>query len=357
MKKTTLMLCAFIASAGIMTAQQVKMPAAYYETSPAVAAQELAFPANVGPRVINENLNVPFTGTYGATSGNRTADVIYDNGAYFNVAGTPDLSVLESVSLGMGTYGPAASYVNGYSVADDVILTETYEISSVDLFAYQTNEVAPTIFDVYLQVWDGDPSAGANVIWGDLISGLFGGAEYSGANRVLESDQTATNRQINRVTANTDGLVLAPGTYWIEFSFDGSGASGPWAAPIAILGQSTTGNAMQSDGTDWTALEDGSTLTPYGLPFVMYGTSVVGISDNALAGFSYYPNPTNDLLNLKANSNIEAVSLYNLLGQKVIDVKVGAVSSQISLGDLATGTYLMQVTVDGQIGTYRITKN
>lgn len=357
MKKTTLMLCAFITTAGIMSAQQAQMPAAYYDTSTSASVQDLAFPANVGPRIINENLNVPFTGNYGATSGNRMADVIYDNGPYFNVAGTPNLSVLESETLGMGTYGPAASYVNGYSLADDVILTESYEISSIDLFAYQTNEVAPTIFDVYLQVWDGDPSAGGSIIWGDLVTGLFGGAEYSGANRVLETDQNNPNRQINRVTANTDGLILDPGTYWIEFSFEGSGASGPWGAPIAILGQATTGNAMQNNGTEWTILEDGGTVTPYGLPFVMYGSSVVGISDNALAGFNYYPNPTTDIINLKANSNIEAVSLYNLLGQKVMDVKVGAVSSQINLVDLATGAYLMQVTVDGQVGTYRITKN
>lgn len=357
MKKTTLMLCAFVASLGIMNAQQVQMPAAYFNTSAPDVAQEVAFPVT-GERVINPNITVPFTGLYGSQYGNRTADdVIYDNGPYFNVAGTPDLSVLESVTLGMGTYGPSASYAGGFSVADDVILTEAYNVSAIDFFAYQTNEVAPTISEVYVRIYDGDPSAGGSIIWGDLTTGRQDDAIWSGANRVLESDQSATNRQINRVTAATDGLTLDPGTYWIEFSFEGFGASGPWAAPIAILGQATTGNAMQSNGSEWTILEDGGTLTPYGLPFVMYGTSVAGINDNVFSGFDFYPNPTSDILNLRAKNNIESVSLFNLLGQKVMDVKVGATTSNINLANLSTGNYIMKVSIDGQTGTYKITKN
>ncbi len=354
MKKTTLMLCAFIASAGLMTAQQVQLPAAYNNNTPAV--QEMAIPLQDGSSQRNPNVNIPFTGTYGSSASNRTADVIFDNGPYFNVAGNPDLSVLESVTLGMGTYGPSASYAAGYSVADDVILTEGYDISSIEFFAYQTNEIAPTISQVYVQVWEGDPSAGGTVVWGDLVIGIIGGASYANANRVLESDQSATNRQINRVIADTDGLTLDPGSYWIEWSFEGFGASGPWAAPVVILGESTTGNAMQFNGTDWTGLLDGGTSTPYGLPFIMYGTPTVGVKDNVLAGFSFYPNPTQDVLNLKANNTIESVTLFNLLGQKVMTVKVDATTSNINIGTLAKGNYIMQVTVEGQTGTFKVTR-
>ena len=355
MKKTTLMLCAFIASVGLMKAQEVQLPAAYYNNN-TPAVQEMAIPIQEQSSQRDLNVKIPFTGTYGVPNSNRTADVVFDNGPYFNVEGSPDLSVLESESLGMGTYGPSASYSAGYSVADEVVLTEGYEISSIDFFAYQTNEIAPTISQVYVQVWEGDPSGGATVIWGDLSVGVFDGASYADANRVLESDQSAANRQINRVTAATDGLILEPGTYWIEWSFEGFGASGPWAAPIVILGEATTGNAMQNNGTEWAPLLDGGTNTPYGLPFVMYGTPTVGIKDNVLAGFSFYPNPTSDVLNLKANGNIESVSLFNLLGQKVKSVKVDATSSNISLEGLAKGNYVMQVTVDGQTANYKITK-
>ncbi len=43
----------------------------------------------------------------------------------------------------------------------------------------------------------------------------------------------------------TIGTALAQGTYWVQSATDGSLASGPWAPPITILGQTTTGNALQ----------------------------------------------------------------------------------------------------------------
>ena len=359
MKKITLVVCAFIASIGLMKAQEVQLPAAYYNNNAPASVQEMAFQSEEGSSQRNLNVNIPFTGTYGAdgtSSSSRAAVMVYDNGPYFNVTGTPDLSVLESVTLGMGIYGPSAAYASGNSVADEVVLAEAYDIEFIDVFAYQTGELAPTVNGVYVQIWSGDPSAAGSVIWGDLTTNIIDGAIYSGANRVLESDQAATNRQINRVTASTMGLTLPAGTYWVEYSLEGSGPSGPWAAPVAILGQATTGNAIQHTSTGWAPLEDSGSLTPYGVAFVMYGAAALSVKDNALAGFNFYPNPTSDVLNLSANNNIESVSLFNLLGQKVMTVNVEATTSNISLAGLATGTYVMKVTVDGQTGTYKVTK-
>ncbi len=88
---------------------------------------------------------------------------------------------------------------------------------------------------------------------------------------------------------------------------------------------------------------------------VIDGTNL-SVSDNTIEGFSYYPNPTNGILNLKSVENIENVSLYNLLGQIVIDNRVNATTSLVDISGLSTGTYLMKVTVNGQIGTYRVLK-
>src|SRR5690606_16234544 len=76
----------------------------------------------------------------------------------------------------------------------------------------------------------------------------------------------------------------------------------------------------------------------------------VGISENAMEGFAYYPNPTTDVLSLKSVNSIDSVSIYNLLGQKVLDTEIGATDSNISLSGLTAGTYIMKVTVDGQTG-------
>jgi hypothetical protein len=89
---------------------------------------------------------------------------------------------------------------------------------------------------------------------------------------------------------------------------------------------------------------------------VIDGTNL-GTADNSIAGFSYYPNPTTGVLNLSSVDNIERVSLYNLLGQRVMDRQVGATTTQMDVSGLSTGTYLMKVTVNGQTGTYKVLKD
>ncbi len=88
---------------------------------------------------------------------------------------------------------------------------------------------------------------------------------------------------------------------------------------------------------------------------IIDGTNL-GVSDNTIAGFSFYPNPTNSVLNLQSAENIENVSIYNILGQSVFENAVNATNSQIDISGLSTGTYLMKVTVNGEIGTYRVLK-
>jgi hypothetical protein len=87
------------------------------------------------------------------------------------------------------------------------------------------------------------------------------------------------------------------------------------------------------------------------------GSLAVGIAENALEGFAYYPNPTNGSLSLKSVNNIESVALFNMLGQNVLSAKVGATTSDLDISALATGTYVMKVVVEGQTGTFRVLKN
>ncbi|PHR12253.1 MAG: hypothetical protein COA40_08220, partial [Aequorivita sp.] len=46
----------------------------------------------------------------------------------------------------------------------------------------------------------------------------------------------------------------------------------------------------------------------------------------------------------------------NLLGQRVMDSQVGAAEASLDVSGLSTGTYLMKVTVNGQVGTYKVLK-
>ena len=93
-----------------------------------------------------------------------------------------------------------------------------------------------------------------------------------------------------------------------------------------------------------------------GITDIVIECDILGVDDNAIAGFSYYPNPAEDALNLQSVDTIEQVAIFNMLGQKVVDQAVGATTSQLNVSHLATGTYVMKVTVNGQVGTYKVIK-
>lgn len=85
--------------------------------------------------------------------------------------------------------------------------------------------------------------------------------------------------------------------------------------------------------------------------------NLIGVAENALEGFSFYPNPTSSSLSLKSVKNIDTVLIYNLLGQKVLGAKVDATTSNLDISRLNVGTYIMQVSIEGKTGTYKILKN
>lgn len=171
----------------------------------------------------------------------------------------------------MNTIGSQAKLVDGTSIADDVIFPYDVDVTSIDLFAYQTGATVPSVTAVYVRVWNGDPSAGGTIVWGDLTTNILDNVTYADANRATETEPEDTSRQIQRVSALTAGLALTAGTYWIEYTFEGSSSSGPWTPPIVILGETTTGNGMQNQAGSWVPTLDSGTSTPQGFPFILYG--------------------------------------------------------------------------------------
>ena len=251
-----------------------KAPIAYFTTEAASLGEEVS---GMGTTPFNPNRNIPFTGTYGNYGSNAAAALVYDNGSHFNIPGPPPVSMLQDASLNMSLFGFGAQFSAGNSMADDMVLTGDFNITSIDVYAYQTGSTPPTINAVYLQVWDGDPSSGgASVIWGDLTTNIISNGAGTGAFRQLESAPGQTNREIQVATANTAGLTLTAGTYWIEYTFGGSGASGPWAPPIVITGNATTGNALQNLAGVYGPAMDAGSGTPQGMPFQVYGDPIGG---------------------------------------------------------------------------------
>ncbi|HLW32319.1 MAG TPA: T9SS type A sorting domain-containing protein [Aequorivita sp.] len=86
-------------------------------------------------------------------------------------------------------------------------------------------------------------------------------------------------------------------------------------------------------------------------------SEMLKVVENSLEGFTFFPNPTTEMLSLQSINSINSVALYNILGQRVLAAQVDATSKDLDLSGLAAGLYVMKVSVEGQIGTYKIMKN
>ena len=82
----------------------------------------------------------------------------------------------------------------------------------------------------------------------------------------------------------------------------------------------------------------------------------LGVENQTFENFTFYPNPVDNTLNLKANSEIQTVIVYNLLGQEVLKALPNNSTPTLEVGNLPTGAYLMKVTIDGNEKAYRLLK-
>jgi len=84
--------------------------------------------------------------------------------------------------------------------------------------------------------------------------------------------------------------------------------------------------------------------------------STLTINDLALVNFNYYPNPVKDELHVTANENINQISIYNMLGQEVINIAPAALTTKINTANLTNGTYFIKAQVGLHTGTYKFIK-
>ena len=71
--------------------------------------------------------------------------------------------------------------------------------------------------------------------------------------------------------------------------------------------------------------------------------------------FNIYPNPSNDVFFIEnKNSNKFNISIFNLLGQKILQFNL--VDKTISIENLSPGTYIINIEVDGNVYSQKLIK-
>lgn len=120
------------------------------------------------------------------------------------------------------------------------------------------------------------------------------------------------------------------------------------------------------------------TATISGAAIFQYGYSVTGLNanpnqesalGNAVVGTSslstpkltttstkVYPNPVMNTLYVTSDENIDAVQVYNLLGQKVMESAPAQTTTAIDVTGLNSGVYIINTTQNGQVNSARFVK-
>jgi len=83
---------------------------------------------------------------------------------------------------------------------------------------------------------------------------------------------------------------------------------------------------------------------------------VLSVQDLQAKGFSAYPNPVKNVLNLQANEAISSAVVYNVLGQEVYNANINALNATIDMSSFASGAYFVKVNVGGTEGVVKVLK-
>ena len=81
--------------------------------------------------------------------------------------------------------------------------------------------------------------------------------------------------------------------------------------------------------------------------------STTNFSNNTI---SFYPNPTNDIINVSSSETIERITVYNLLGQEVFSKEINSNDFKLDINNQASGTYIAKINSKGKSQSIKLIK-
>jgi len=138
---------------------------------------------------------------------------------------------------------------------------------------------------------------------------------------------------------------------------------------IASLGTTVTGSwrSIDVDMTAFAALPNKTKITQllidpsapstlYIDNFYFYKGTSLGTTKFDKSNVKMYPNPVKKSLTIEANSTIEKISVYNILGQEVLTTNPKSNSATLQTNNLQKGVYIVKTEIDGKVSASKIIK-
>ena len=191
-------------------------------------------------------------------------------------------------------------------------------------------------------------------------------------NSGIGGDDEMTGRIDMSTADETDDYVFQfPKDQWfdvtINFNFESGSAASTWTLWVDDVNVVPEGTAYADGiGTPPTSLgaidffsisgdnkywiDDAEMKDSY------YADPSLGVNDLNAFGFTAYPNPVENVLNLRANEEITSAVVYNVLGQEVYNANINALNATIDMASFASGAYFVKVNVGGTEGVIKVLK-
>ena len=131
-----------------------------------------------------------------------------------------------------------------------------------------------------------------------------------------------------------------------------------WKSVDVPLSFFTTGAAPINPLTWFQYKFDVNAATPGTVYFdnMYYYKNPLGVDSFTANEFIMYPNPASTVLNIEASKEIQAISVFNLLGQEVIKVSGSSNEQTIDVSSLVRGIYVVKIQSEGITTAKKFTK-
>ncbi len=181
----------------------------------------------------------------------------------------------------------------------------------------------------------------------------------------LANDDTDLDGIPNFIDNDDDGdLILTT----VEYVFARGGNS-----DVSLMDTDNDGTPNYIDADDdgdgiLTILEDANNnhnpadddVNANSIPDYLENNGALGINNASFKNnVTIYPNPASSVLNIenKSNESVAAISIYNLNGALVKEVKSSTSLQSIAVADLQTGIYFVKIQMNTQVLNYKFIKN
>jgi hypothetical protein len=194
---------------------------------------------------------------------------------------------------------------------------------------------------------------------------------------------------VGNIFLNQDGLD--PGNGLVDFGTGNPDYQAPFSYPegewfqvicnfnisagisTATWSMSVDGDVIVEEGTPFASWDDVNGVWDYSDTQSLGGMDLYSISTNNQMFFDdfvfqegflgtqdnieakgFRSAMSNGTLTLRAQENINSVAIYNMLGQQVYNANVNSTNSTVNMTNLANGTYIVKVNINGVEGSVKV---